>query len=297
MAKKRKKQQTASVTRFSAIILAVLILAVIILVIRAAGNVNDRASTGGRANVQTHQTPRPTDTPTPLDTPAPTAEPTDAPENAEIPVPTEAPEAANGFVFREEAPNGHSSPYCIVVSKAAQLVCIYTLDENGQYTVPVKLMPASVSPENALENGLYFTNDSQRWLSMETESLYTQYATRIQDEVHFHSVPYLKAKPDSMSLEDYKKLGSAGGDGVTLLCADARWIYNHCRANTPVFVTDGEEYSAYRESVSIPEIVKKNKGWDPTDDYARNPYYQKPASSALPTPFPGASPAENPYSF
>jgi len=309
MAKRKKKNSFL----IPAVILIVLILIVCAFIIRAAvSSPAGRTASEKISAVQTTAAPVPFRTPAPLavsketpeplptDTPEPSQTPVPTPHAVHTPVPSDTPEPVKNSLnieAQEEDP-GFSAPYAILAARDRNLVTVYTLDEAGCYSVFVKSMPASLPSESVLADGLYFTNDQQRWLTTYPDNRFVQYSTRIQGAVHIHSVPYHKASPDQMDLAAYQALGNGEStSGIALLCADAKWIYANCAEGTPVIVTGGSDSAAPADAVFVPGIAQKNKGWDPTDDSAKNPFKAKIPAAAYPTPFPDAKAAENPYLF
>lgn len=289
MAKNTKKKKTGSgkgVWIVAAVLFAAIVAFIVMIVMSGSEIEENRAAYEAQERERLNATIPPTATPEPTPTPVPT------------PVPTPTPHV---LVSREDAPEGKAPGYLIVVSKHAQLAAVYALDKSGEYTIPVKCMIASVPVnEEEVPNGLYYTNDANRWITLSGEKAYAQYATRIQGGMHFHSVEYSKQRPDKIVPDSFYALGtSAGRNGITLLTGDAKWIYANCRAGTPVIIMDGSEYDELSPSlVSLPEVKKNNPGWDPTDDHQNNKFYVAPKKAPVyPTPYPKAVPNESPYPF
>ena len=99
------------------------------------------AERDGRWRYQHHA--RPAGTPTPVPTPPPTPSPVPRPRRfprladpAPTPTPTPVPTPT-------PTPVEVQYPYLIELNKKAQIVTVYTIDENGEYTIPVKHMICS----------------------------------------------------------------------------------------------------------------------------------------------------------
>lgn len=140
-----------------------------------------------------------------------------------------------------------SSPnYYIKVNYKAQVVTVYTKDENGKYTKPVKAMVCSTGTYTPT-SGVYKTPYKYRWLRM-VGGVYGQYCTQIVGDILFHSVPYLE-RGNHASLEywAYDKLGTRASLGcIRLTCKDAKWIYDNCKLGTQV-----EFYASSKDRKSV----------------------------------------------
>lgn len=171
--------------------------------------------------------------------------------------------------------------YCLVVNRRTDTVTVYTYDDEGKYTVPVRAMVCSCGAggENETPVGEYKTASTSEWASLygddEHEMLFGQYATEFQGAYLFHSVPYVSESKDALEPGEFNKLGTNASQGcVRLMVADCYWIYKNCSINTPVIVIDKD---ATADPLGTPPVVKKpaNGGWDPTDPDPKNPYKNK----------------------
>ena len=168
-----------------------------------------------------------------------------------------------------------SIPYYIKVNYGAQVVTIYTQDENGDYTVPYKAMVCSTGVATPT-SGVYSIPARWEWLGLQGD-VYGHYSTQIKGNILFHSVPYL-TRGDKSSLEywEYDKLGTYASAGcIRLTVADAKWIFYNCARGTKV-----EFYSSSnpgplgkpsaRKISSYPDYLRN---WDPTDPDSSNPWH------------------------
>lgn len=95
--------------------------------------------------------------------------------------------------------------YYIKVNYQANVVTIYTKDEDGEYTVPVKAMVCSTGSATP-KSGTYTIKSRWEWLSLKG-NVYGHYTTQIVGNILFHSVPYLrKWNPGSLEYWEYDKL-------------------------------------------------------------------------------------------
>lgn len=167
--------------------------------------------------------------------------------------------------------------YYIKVNYQANVVNIYTMDENGEYTVPYKAMVCSTGSATP-HSGVYTIPSGSRskgtWGLM-FGGVYAQYYTRIVGSILFHSVPYTKKDKSSLEYWEYDKLGTTASAGcVRLTVQDAKWIYNNCKSGTKVeFYADSNPGPLGKPvSKKISSEDDKLKKWDPTDSDNTNPW-------------------------
>lgn len=164
-------------------------------------------------------------------------------------------------------------PYYIKINRQANCVTIYTYDENGEYTVPVKAMVCSTGKNKGTPTGVFRTQAKYTWRAL-YGNVYGQYSTRITGNVLFHSVPYRKTQKDSLITKYYNQLGTAASSGcVRLTCADAKWIYDNCALGTTVEIYDGSSAGPLgKPSAMKIDTNHPCAGWDPTDPDSKNPW-------------------------
>jgi hypothetical protein len=107
------------------------------------------------------------------------------------------------------------------------------------------------------------------------DGTYSQYATRFNNGILFHSVPCYSPKNDQLEYEEFNKLGSPASLGCVRLCvADAKWIYDNCPSGTTVIVYDDASSPGPLGKPSMIKIPDDSpyKGWDPTDPNTNNPW-------------------------
>ena len=175
-------------------------------------------------------------------------------------------------------------PYAIQVNRACNTVTIYELDANGAYTVPVKAMVCSTARKGYVTPLGTFTLKEFRspWRLM-VDGTYGQYATCFQGNYLFHSVCYEADSHDAMKRESYNLLGEPTSMGcVRLETADAKWIYDHCPAGTPVTIYDDPDNPGPlgKPAPTVEEIPEEGfNGWDPTDPAEGNPWREAEITS------------------
>lgn len=194
---------------------------------------------------------------------AETPEATKTPETTETSEATETPDVTAEF------------PYYIKINRMQNCITVYTLDENGEYTIPCKAMVCSTGLYNATPSGTYQISTKYRWREL-YGGVYGQYATRIHGAILFHSVPYYTKSNDNLCTDKYNKLGQQASMGcVRLTTEDAKWIADNCPSGTWVEIYDDEDPGP----LGKPEAVKidtdnPNRGWDPTDPDENNPWLE-----------------------
>lgn len=95
--------------------------------------------------------------------------------------------------------------YYIKVNYSANVVTVYTQDDSGEYTIPVKAMICSTGTATP-KSGVYGIKGRWEWLGL-FGGVYGHYSTQIVGNILFHSVPYLeKYNPASLEYWEYDKL-------------------------------------------------------------------------------------------
>ncbi len=164
-------------------------------------------------------------------------------------------------------------PYYIKINYQANVVNIYTKDENGEYTVPYKAMLCSTGTATP-RSGVYSIIYKYRWLEM-LGGVYAQYCSQVVGNILIHSVPY-STLYDNGSLQywSYDKLGKSVSAGcIRLTVGNAKWIYDNCPNGTPVEFYASSDPGPF----GTPEEMKissytQYRNWDPTDPNENNPW-------------------------
>jgi len=162
--------------------------------------------------------------------------------------------------------------YYIKVDYNNQLVTVYTKDENGEYTIPIKAMICSTGESTPTE-GVFEVSDRYKWGYL-VGGVYGQYCTRITGPILFHSVPYTSENKSTLEYWEYDKLGQPVSKGcVRLKVEDAKWIYDCCKYGTKVEFVAGEKAATNVENkFKLSDYPDELKGWDPTDPDPSNPW-------------------------
>ena len=171
--------------------------------------------------------------------------------------------------------------YYVKVNRSQNVVMVYALDRNGEYTKLAKTYVASTgAPESQTPLGTFKVADRFEALYL-VGYVWGHYAVRINGPIFFHSVPYFtKGNPhwDNLEYLEYNKLGEGASAGcVRMAVRDAKWVYENIPAGTTVEIFDADELP---EGVIKPvpitiDVESENRGWDPTDPDEDNPWNAK----------------------
>ncbi len=177
--------------------------------------------------------------------------------------------------FETDEAYAENYDYCMAINRQLSVITVYEKDEKGEYTEPVKAMLCSCgrSAQDATPTGTFKLGDRIRWQSFRNGT-FGQYCTRVNGSIWIQSLPYSSQNVSSMKAEEFGNLGK----NVTLGCirvtaGDAKWIYDNLPEGTITVVYDSNDPGA----LGVPEAIKfdpnsENKGWDPTDPDANNPW-------------------------
>jgi len=185
-------------------------------------------------------------------------------------------------------------PYYIKVDKGAQIVTVYTTNEEGKYEKVVRHMLCSTGENiNKLPDGYYPLKDKRkRWATMFSTTgkpSYAQYTTQITGYFLFHSVTYDAMKEDTLHWKRFNNLGTRSSGGcIRLTVENAKWIQDNCVPGTIVEVCTGPEQPALvkklQEELGVGTLTASNK-YDPTDPNGPNPMTQYPDPDPQPDPY------------
>lgn len=144
--------------------------------------------------------------------------------------------------------------YYIKVNYGANVVTIYTSDNDGNYSIPVKAMVCSTGTATP-KSGTYRIQSRWEWLGL-IGNVYGHYSTQIVGNILFHSVPYLeKYNPASLEYWEYDKLGTRASAGcIRLTIADAKWIYNNIPRGTLVEFYSSSDPGPLRKTFCTKDI-------------------------------------------
>ena len=181
------------------------------------------------------------------------------------------------------AMSGDDRPYQVDVLRDQNLVIVYGRDQEGAYTVPVKVWLCSTG--GATPTGKYFMGYKREWGKL-FGNVWGQYPIGITGDILFHSVPYEYMEKDSLETEEFNKLGTKASMGcIRLAVADVKWLYDNCPTGSPIHIYDA---GALPEGVERPEPLlldpeDPRSCWDPTDPDPENPWHVGTEDQQTPT--------------
>ena len=175
-----------------------------------------------------------------------------------------------------DTPRSNGNPYYIEVNRVLNTATVYTLDGEGIYTVPVRVMVCSVGRQgHSTPLGTYQMNGQRYPWRLMVDGTYAQYAVRIRGQIMFHSVCYTAPRNDCMITEEYNTLGSKASLGcVRLQTADAKWVYDNCASGTIVKIFDSDSPGPLGTGERAVDRItpELENGWDPTDPADNTPW-------------------------
>lgn len=140
-------------------------------------------------------------------------------------------------------PKGYPSPdtYQIIVDIAHQVTMVYTQDQNGEYTVPVRYMLCSTGLGNRTPIGTFQMGAYRvRFSKFVRDGRYGQYWTQIRKAIYFHTTLYSAKNAATYLPDTFEELGSKASHGcVRLTIPDARWMWYHIAPGTTCIIRKG----------------------------------------------------------
>lgn len=152
--------------------------------------------------------------------------------------------------------------YCIKINKSQNFAVIYQMDENQEYTIVIKAFKVSVPTDATV--GETFISRKALWWKVSDVS-FCRYASKLDNSEVLYSASYYYNETDnSLNKTSYNNIGNASLDGsIHMTVSNAKWIYENCGINTPVYILDNFELDA---GVSLEEFETISSGYrDPTD--------------------------------
>ena len=183
---------------------------------------------------------------------------------------------ANEDVQAKNVATGSRDIYSLTVNRRTNTVTVYTKDDNGEFTVPVRAMVCSCGTggSDITVTGDFSIYFQEPWHPLYGD-VYGMFVSGFSGPYLFHSTPYVTATHDSLEAAEFNKLGEPASQGcVRMMVSDVYWIMKNCDLDTPVHVIDADKKSdplGKPAAVKIPADAK----WDPTDDTEGNPYLGK----------------------
>ncbi len=132
--------------------------------------------------------------------------------------------------------------YKVIVDVEHQVTMVYTTDENGEYTIPIRYMLCSTgandcTPKGTFEMGSY----KVRFSEFVRDGRYGQYWTQVRNAIYFHTTLYMSKDDTTYEDASWNKLGEMDSHGcIRLTVPDARWMWYNIAPNTICEIRDGD---------------------------------------------------------
>lgn len=152
--------------------------------------------------------------------------------------------------------------YCLKVNLVASVVTVYAKDGEKGYTIPVKAYLCSGNTWD--RTGTFSLGVKYRFRTL-YYGCYSQWASRIHDDILFHTVPYTRSQnPNSLDVKQYNLLGTPASHGcIRLQCIATKWINEHCPSGTKVVMYKSDNPGPLGKPKL--EKIPSWHTWDPTD--------------------------------
>ncbi len=158
-------------------------------------------------------------------------------------------------VYEDETeipPLPSSDTYKLVINEYWQIATVYTRDEAGEYTVPVRYMIVTTgASDTPSPKGVFNMEDNYVRFGLFSVGVYGQYWRQITRSIYTHSLLYLHRNANSYT-NSYSRLGRRGSHGcIRMMVPDARWVYYHIAPGSTCEIVKGNKNDA--ESKAIKE--------------------------------------------
>lgn len=171
--------------------------------------------------------------------------------------------------------------YYIRISIAKHTLVVYQLDDNNEFTIPVKAFKVALGPKVAPAKTAI--SEKSLWRKI-TDIYYVRYSSRLDNAEYISTATYYSQSDNNLNPKSYNAIGQNVSDGSILMtCANAKWIYENCGAKTTVEIVEDFDISS---AINVEEInrIADNAYRDPTDDLKESsPIQQSISETTKPT--------------
>ena len=131
--------------------------------------------------------------------------------------------------------------YYIRISIVKHTLVVYQLDDNKEFSIPVKAFKVALGPKVAPAKTAI--SEKSLWRKI-TDIYYVRYSSRLDNAEYLSTATYYSQSDNNLNPKSYNAIGQNVSDGSILMtCANAKWIYENCGAKTTVEIAD----NAYRD--------------------------------------------------
>ena len=153
--------------------------------------------------------------------------------------------------------------YYIRISIAKHTLVVYQLDNNNEFTIPVKAFKVALGPK--VEPAKAAISEKSVWRKI-TDIYYVRYSSRLDNAEYLSTATYYSQSDNNLNPKSYNMIGQNVTEGSILMtCANARWIYENCGAKTTVEIVDDFDISSDIKVEDISRIADYAYR-DPTDN-------------------------------
>ncbi len=152
--------------------------------------------------------------------------------------------------------------YYIRISIAKHTLVIYQLDDNQEFTVPVKAFRVAIGPK--VSPAKTAITEKSLWRKI-TDIYYVRYSSRLDNAEYLSTATYYSQSDNNLNPKSYNAIGQNVSEGSILMtCANAKWIYENCGAKTTVEIVDDFDIDS---DIKIEDIsrIADDAYRDPTD--------------------------------
>ena len=171
--------------------------------------------------------------------------------------------------------------YYIRISIAKHTLVVYQLDDNNEFTIPVKAFKVALGPKVAPAKTAI--SEKSLWRKI-TDIYYVRYSSRLDNAEYLSSATYYSQSDYNLIPGSYNAIGNNVTEGSILMtCANAKWIYENCGTKTTVEIVEDFDIST---DINVEEInrIADNAYRDPTDDLKESsPIQQSISETTKPT--------------
>lgn len=171
--------------------------------------------------------------------------------------------------------------YYIRISIAKHTLVVYQLDDNNEFTIPVKAFKVALGPKVAPAKTAI--SEKSLWRKI-TDIYYVRYSSRLDNAEYLSTATYYSQSDNNLNPKSYNAIGQNVSDGSILMtCANAKWIYENCGAKTTVEIVEDFDISS---AINVEDInrIADNAYRDPTDDLKdSSPIQQSISETTKPT--------------
>lgn len=153
--------------------------------------------------------------------------------------------------------------YYIRISIAKHTLVVYQLDDNKEFTIPVKAFKVALGSK--VTPAKTAISEKSLWRKI-TDIYYVRYSSRLDNAEYLSTATYYSQSDNNLNPKSYNAIGQNVTDGSVLMtCANAKWIYENCGAKTTVEIVDDFDISS---DIKVEDIIRiaDDAYRDPTDN-------------------------------